>query len=170
MLNSTASTANAHNDDHHAGSSKTSEYLAFRLGKEEYGIDIQLVQEIRGYESVTRIANAPDFMKGVMNLRGVIVPIIDLRIKFELGEPTYDSFTVVIILHIENTIVGIVVDSVSDVINLSDQQVKPAPELGSTIDSSFLRGLAPLDQRMVILIDIALLMKTPDMGLQFGQK
>ena len=170
MLNNSATSDTSSGHDEHAVSSKTSEFLAFRLGKEEYGIDIQLVQEIRGYESVTRIANAPDFMKGVMNLRGVIVPIIDLRIKFGLGEPTYDAFTVVIILHIENTIVGIVVDSVSDVINLSDQQIKPAPELGSTIDASFLRCLAPLDQRMVILIDIALLMKSPDMGLQFGQK
>src|SRR5438105_6918460 len=100
------------------------EFLAFTLGKEEYGIDILKVQELRGYEAVTRIANSPDFIKGVVNLRGIIVPIIDMRIKFNLGEPTYNQFTVVIILNIAGRIVGMVVDSVSDVIALSSEQIK----------------------------------------------
>jgi purine-binding chemotaxis protein CheW len=141
------------------------EFLAFTLGKEEYGIDILKVQEIRGYEAVTRIANAPEFIKGVVNLRGIIVPIVDMRIKFHLGEPTYDQFTVVIILNISGRVVGMVVDSVSDVITLSMDQVKPAPEMGTTFDSDYLIGLGTLDERMLILVDIDKLMSSADMGL-----
>jgi len=140
------------------------EYLAFRLGKEEYGIDILKVQEIRGYEAVTRVANAPEFVKGVINLRGIIVPIVDMRIKFKLGEPTYDQFTVVIILNISGRVVGIVVDSVSDVITLTQEHVKPAPDMGA-MNSNYLIGLGTLDERMLILIDIDKLMSSADMGL-----
>jgi purine-binding chemotaxis protein CheW len=141
------------------------EFLAFTLGKEEYGIDILKVQEIRGYEAVTRIANSPDFIKGVVNLRGIIVPIVDMRIKFQLGEPTYDQFTVVIILNISGRVVGMVVDSVSDVITLGPEQIKPAPEMGTTFDSDYLIGLGTLDERMLILVDIDKLMSSADMGL-----
>lgn len=141
------------------------EFLAFTLGKEEYGIDILKVQEIRGYEAVTRIANAPEFVKGVVNLRGIIVPIVDMRIKFNLGEPTYDQFTVVIILNIGGRVMGIVVDSVSDVITLTAGQIKPAPEMGTTFNSDYLIGLGTLDERMLILIDIDKLMSSAEMGL-----
>jgi purine-binding chemotaxis protein CheW len=141
------------------------EFLAFTLGKEEYGIDILKVQEIRGYESVTRIANAPDFIKGVVNLRGIIVPIVDMRIKFNLGEPTYDQFTVVIILNIGGRVVGMVVDSVSDVTTLSPEQIKPAPEMGAALNTDYLIGLGTLDQRMLILVDIDRLMSSDEMGL-----
>jgi purine-binding chemotaxis protein CheW len=141
------------------------EYLAFTLGKEEYGIDILKVQEIRGYEAVTRIANAPEFIKGVVNLRGIIVPIVDMRIKFQLGEPTYDQFTVVIILNIGGRIMGIVVDSVSDVITLNAGQIKPPPEMGSVFSTDYLIGLGTLDERMLILIDIDKLMSSAEMGL-----
>jgi purine-binding chemotaxis protein CheW len=142
-----------------------SEYLAFTLGNEEYGIDILKVQEIRGYEAVTRIANAPDFLKGVINLRGIIVPVVDMRIKFNLGTATYDQFTVVIILNIEGRIVGMVVDSVSDVTTLRPDQVRPAPEMGTTFSTDFLIGLGTLDDRMLILVDIDKLMSSPEMGL-----
>lgn len=141
------------------------EFLAFTLGKEEYGIDILKVQEIRGYESVTRIANAPDFIKGVVNLRGIIVPIVDMRIKFNLGEPIYDQFTVVIILNINGRVVGMVVDSVSDVITLSAEEIKPAPEMGTAFNTDYLIGLGTLDQRMLILVDINKLMSSTEMGL-----
>jgi purine-binding chemotaxis protein CheW len=141
------------------------EFLAFTLGKEEYGIDILKVQEIRGYETVTRIANAPDFIKGVVNLRGIIVPIVDMRIKFQLGEPTYDQFTVVIILNIGGRVVGMVVDSVSDVITLSPEQIKPAPEMGTALNTDYLIGLGTIDQRMLILVDIDKLMSSTEMGL-----
>ncbi|MDB5727675.1 MAG: chemotaxis protein CheW [Noviherbaspirillum sp.] len=141
------------------------EYLAFRLGAEEYGIDILKVQEIRGYETVTRIANAPAFIKGVVNLRGIIVPVVDMRIKFNLGEPTYDQFTVVIILNVGGRVVGMVVDSVSDVTTLAPEQIKPAPEMGAALDTDYLIGLGILDQRMLILVDIDRLMASEEMGL-----
>ncbi len=143
----------------------THEFLAFTLGKEEYGIHILKVQELRGYEEPTRIANAPDFIKGVVNLRGIIVPIVDMRIKFNLGTPTYDQFTVVIILNIGGRIVGMVVDSVSDVITLSPDQVKPAPEMGTALNTDYLIGLGTVDQRMLILVDIDKLMSSSEMGL-----
>jgi purine-binding chemotaxis protein CheW len=141
------------------------EFLAFTLGKEEYGIDILKVQELRGYDTVTRIANAPEFIKGVVNLRGIIVPIVDMRIKFSLGTPTYDQFTVVIILNIGGRVMGMVVDSVSDVITLSAEQVKPAPEMGTAFNTDYLIGLGTLDERMLILVDIDKLMSSAEMGL-----
>ncbi len=141
------------------------EFLAFTLGREEYGIDIQKVQELRGYDAVTRIANAPEFVKGVVNLRGIIVPIIDMRIKFNLGTPTYDQFTVVIILHIGGRIMGMVVDSVSDVITLTHEQLKPAPQMGSVVETDYLLGLGTIEERMLILLDIDKLMSSTEMGL-----
>lgn len=145
--------------------SRTLEYLAFTLGREEYGIDIQKVQELRGYEAVTRIANAPEFIKGVVNLRGIIVPIVDMRIKFNLGTPSYDQFTVVIILNIGGRVMGMVVDSVSDVITLTAEQVKPAPEMGAAFNTDYVTGLGALEQRMLILVDIDHLMSSSEMGL-----
>ncbi|RJG07420.1 chemotaxis protein CheW [Noviherbaspirillum cavernae] len=141
------------------------EALAFTLGSEEYGINILKVQEIRGYDAVTKIANAPEFIKGVVNLRGVIVPIVDMRIKFNLGTPTYDQFTVVIILNIGERVVGMVVDSVSDVITLPPEQIKPAPEMGTALNTDYLIGLGTIDQRMVILVDIDRLMSSAEMGI-----
>ena len=141
------------------------EFLAFTLGSEEYGIDILKVQEIRGYEAVTRIANAPEFIKGVINLRGIIIPVVDMRIKFKLGTPVYDQFTVVIILNIGGRIMGMVVDSVSDVTTLTADQIKPAPEMGTAFNSDYLVGLGTVDERMLILIDIDKLMSSGEMGL-----
>lgn len=141
------------------------EFLAFKLGAEEYGIDILKVQEIRGYEAVTRIANAPEFLKGVVNLRGIIVPIVDMRIRFNLGEPGYDQFTVVIILNIAGRVVGMVVDSVSDVTTLAPAQIRPAPGMGAAFSTDYLIGLGTLDERMLILVDIDRLMSSADMGL-----
>jgi purine-binding chemotaxis protein CheW len=141
------------------------EFLSFTLGKEEYGIDIQKVQELRGYEAVTRIANAPEYLKGVVNLRGIIVPIIDLRIKFNLGSPAYDQFTVVIILNVADRVIGIVVDSVSDVITLTPEQIRPAPEMGAAVDTDYLIGLGTVEQHMLILVDIDRLMTSAEMGL-----
>jgi purine-binding chemotaxis protein CheW len=143
-----------------------SEYLAFTLGSEEYGIDILKVQEIRGYEAVTRIANAPEFIKGVINLRGIIIPVVDMRIKFKLGTPTYDQFTVVIILNIGGRVMGMVVDSVSDVTTLTPDQVKPAPDMGTAPSTTdYLVGLGTVDERMLILVDIDRLMSSSEMGL-----
>jgi purine-binding chemotaxis protein CheW len=130
------------------------EYLAFKLGSEEYCIDILKVQEIRGYDVVTAIPNTPAFMKGVINLRGIIVPILDLRIKLNLPKVEYDQFTVVIILNIQGRVAGIVVDSVSDVIALAPEEVKPAPQLGAAIKTEYILGLATVDDRMLIIADI----------------
>jgi len=141
------------------------EYLTFRLGNEEYGIDILKVQEIRGYDAVTAIANAPAFIKGVINLRGIIVPIVDLRIKFGVGSAHYDQFTVVIILNIGKRVVGVVVDSVSDVLTLTSQQVKAAPEFATTLNTEYITGLGTVDERMLILVDIERLMSSADMAL-----
>jgi len=146
-------------------STKVCEYLTFRLDREEYGIDILKVQEIRGYEPPTRIANAPSFIKGVVNLRGTIVPIVDMRIKFNCANAQYDSFTVVIILNLRHRIVGIVVDSVSDVMGLIPDQMRAAPDIDSIIDSDAIIGLGSLDDRMLILLDIEKLMSGLEMGL-----
>ncbi|CAN5410637.1 chemotaxis protein CheW [soil metagenome] len=148
-----------------SGRRSTNEFLAFTLGQEEYGIDILKVQELRGYETVTHIANAPDFIKGVVNLRGVIVPIIDMRIKFKLSEPTYDQFTVVIILNVIGRVMGMVVDSVSDVIALTPEQIKPAPEMGTTFNSDYLTGLGTIEPRMLLLVDIDKLMTGSEIGM-----
>jgi purine-binding chemotaxis protein CheW len=141
------------------------EFLAFTLGKEEYGIDILKVQELRGYEAVTRIANCPEFVKGVVNLRGIIVPIVDMRIKFNLADPTYDQFTVVIILNVCGRVVGMVVDSVSDVIALAANQVKAPPEMGTALNTDHLIGIGTIAERMLILVDIDRLMSGSEMGL-----
>jgi purine-binding chemotaxis protein CheW len=142
-----------------------SEFLTFRLGGEEYGIDILKVQEIRGYDAVTRIANAPEFIKGVINLRGTIVPIVDMRIKFKVGEAKYDQFTVVIVLNVGSRVVGMVVDSVSDVVALTPEQIRPAPEFGAAMDTEYLVGLGALEGRMLILVEIEKLMTSETMAL-----
>ncbi len=154
------------------------EFLTFRLGEEEYGIDILRVQEIRSYEPPTRIANAPSFIKGVVNLRGVIVPIIDLRLKLNCEKVEYNGFTVVVVLNVRGRVVGAVVDSVSDVLELSRDNIKPSPEMNSSIDASFITGIGTIKngqsqgeggsadkERMLILMDIEALMSSAEMGL-----
>ncbi len=148
-----------------SGAATSGEFLTFTLGAEEYGIDILKVQEIRGYDAVTKIANAPSFIKGVINLRGVIVPIVDLRIKFNLGNFTYDQFTVVIILNIGKRVMGVVVDGVSDVIQLSADNLRPAPEFGSILDTRYILGLGTVEERMIIVVDIERLMTSQEMSL-----
>lgn len=147
------------------GAQKSGEFLTFTLGDEEYGVEILKVQEIRGYDTVTSIAHAPEFIKGVINLRGLIVPIVDLRIKFNLGNVEYNAFTVVIILNVANRVVGAVVDSVSDVITLGPDAIRPAPQLGSAVDTAYILGLGSVDERMIILVDIERLMTQPEMAL-----
>ena len=140
------------------------EFLTFRLAAEEYAIEILKVQEIRGWEEPTAIANTPEFIKGVINLRGTIVPIVDLRLKFK-GEAKYDEFTVVIILSVARRVLGIVVDAVSDVITLAPAQIRPAPEFGASLDTRFITGLGTVGDRMLILTDIERLMTSRDMQL-----
>jgi purine-binding chemotaxis protein CheW len=150
----------------HTPEALKSEFLTFRLGSESYGIEILKVREIRGYEVPTYIANAPAFIKGVMNLRGVIVPILDLRVKFQLPQSNYDEFTVVIILNVASRVVGVVVDAVSDVLSLTAEAIRPTPEFASdTFDTKYITGLATVDGTMLILLDIEKLMTGADMAL-----
>ncbi|MEO6031559.1 MAG: chemotaxis protein CheW [Burkholderiaceae bacterium] len=158
----------AHVADHEAARAalnRGGEFLTFRLGAEEYGIDILKVQEIRSYEAPTRIANAPVFIKGVVNLRGVIVPIVDLRLKLGCDCAEYNSFTVVIVLNVKGRVVGAVVDSVSDVLALDAETIKPAPEMNSTVDANYITGIGSINERMLILMDIEALMSSEEMGL-----
>ncbi|MFB2643886.1 chemotaxis protein CheW [Shewanella bicestrii] len=141
------------------------EFLSFVLGEEHYALDIMSVKEIRGYEPVTKIANAPSFIKGVLNLRGDIVPIVDLRMKFAVGSATYNEFTIVIMLNVFDRIVGIVVDAVSDVIKLAAEEILPAPEFGVAFDSRYLKGLATVEDKMIILVNIQALISSDQLGL-----
>jgi purine-binding chemotaxis protein CheW len=140
------------------------EFLAFTLGREEYGVDILKVQEIRGYESVTQIANAPDYIKGVINLRGIIVPIIDLRIKFRQPDVSYDQYTVVIIVDLNERTTGIVVDGVSDVLTLTAAQIKPTPHFSGELATGYIRGLGSVERRMLILVDIEKLLNIEELA------
>ena len=141
------------------------EFLTFKLGAEEYGMDILRVQELRSYEKPTRIANTEPFIKGVINLRGVIAPIIDLRLKLNLAEVTYDSSTVVIVINVAGRVVGVVVDGVSDVISLEPDQLRSTPDFSSTIANEHVLAIGALEGRMLILLDIEKLMTSPEMGL-----
>jgi purine-binding chemotaxis protein CheW len=143
----------------------TREVLTFRLGSEFYAVDILKVQEIRGVDRITEIANTADFIRGVIDLRGVIVPIVDMRLKFKLPKADYDQFTVTIILNVIDRVVGIVVDAVSDVITLSEDQIRPAPEFESQVGSKFIDGLARIDDQLFILLDMERLMASPEMQL-----
>lgn len=160
MANVNQQSGTAHEEDQ-----VTSEFLTFTLGDEEYAIDILKVQEIRGYEPPTMIANAPPFIKGVINLRGIIVPVVDMRIKFNLGTAEYTPFTVVIILNVAGRVIGMVVDSVSDVLSLAPAQIRSAPDFSASFDTKYILGLATIDQRMLIVTDIAQLMTSRDMEL-----
>lgn len=148
-----------------AAKEATREVLVFVLGSEEYGVDILKVQEIRGYDKVNAIPGAPPYLKGVMNLRGVIVPVIDLRIKFALPEARYDSFTVVVILRVAGRVIGVVVDGVSDVVQLAASEIRPAPNLGALVDHSYLAGVAAKGERMVMLMDIERFLSSGEMDL-----
>jgi purine-binding chemotaxis protein CheW len=141
------------------------QYLTLRLGSEDYAIDIMRVQEIRSYEEPTKMANSPGFIKGVVNLRGVIVPIVDLRMKLNIDKVDYNEFTVVIILRVHGTVVGAVVDAVSDVVNLDATMIKDAPQFESVIDARFILGLANVGERMLIVMNMEALLSNAEMGI-----
>lgn len=163
-LNAEESPQNATDEQAH-NNAEQQEFLTFTLGDEEYGVDILKVQEIRGYDTVTALPDAPAFIKGVINLRGTIVPVLDLRLKFNLSKAEYNDFTVMIILNIAERVVGIVVDGVSDVIDLPTEAIRPAPEIGGSIDCQYITGIGTIDKRMLILLDIERLITSTDMGL-----
>ena len=141
----------------------TREVLVFVLGSEEYGVDLLKVQEIRGYENVTPIRAAPGYLKGAVNLHGITVPAIDLRVRFGMADPRYDAFTVVVILRLARRAIGIVVDGVSDVMALGADEVKPAPEAGTVVASAYLEGLGTEGDRNVLLLDIEKLLPADEL-------
>jgi len=144
------------------------EYLSFRLGAEEYGIEILRVQEIRGFEQPTWIAGAPESVCGVLNMWGAVVPVVDLRTQFGM-EPRHHSLTATVVLSVNGQTVGVVVDSVSDVIVLGPDQIRPIPAFNGTTDTEHITGIRALRQgdqdRMLILMDIQQLLRKPDVGL-----
>jgi purine-binding chemotaxis protein CheW len=135
-------------------SSEDQQYLTFNLADEYYGVDILKVQEIKGYTTVTRIPNTPEYLKGVLNLRGTIVPIMDLRMKFGMGVTEPTSFTVVVVVNVRNRIMGFMVDAVSDVLDLNAKNIQPPPELGNAVDINFVAGISNANERLVTLLDI----------------
>jgi purine-binding chemotaxis protein CheW len=164
MSNINSSKRNDHGARAHSAE-PADEYLTFALGEEEYGVEILKVQEIRGYDTVTRLPDAPDYIKGVINLRGTIVPVIDMRLKFRLAKVEYNALTVMIVLNVADRVVGMVVDSVSDVIQLEAEQIRPVPDIGSAIDRQFITGIGTRGERMLILLEIERLMTSAEMGL-----
>ena len=135
-------------------SSDDQQYLTFNLAEEYYGVDILKVQEIKGYTNVTKIPNTPDYLKGVLNLRGTIVPIVDLRMKFGMGVTEPTSFTVVVVVNVRNRVMGFLVDAVSDVLDLNAKDIQPPPELGTTVDITFVAGIGNSNDHLVTLLDI----------------
>jgi purine-binding chemotaxis protein CheW len=145
-------------------------YLTFVLATEEYAVDILRVQEIKGWNKVTKIPNTPDYICGVINLRGTIVPIIDLRLRFSLEEQSYGAMTVVVVVKVRSDknkerIMGIVVDAVSDVYDVPENQIQPPPDFGSVISTEFVKGLATVDEKMVIILDIDRLLNSKELAL-----
>ncbi len=130
------------------------QFLTFRLLDEEYGVDILQVQEIKNYSHITPIPNTPTYVKGAMNLRGTVVPIVDLRIKFDMPEAEYTQYTVIIVVMINERVVGMVVDAVSDVLNVGKEDFEPAPSMGGEVDTSFMKGLAKNGDRLITLLNI----------------
>lgn len=136
-----------------------SQFLTFVLGDEQYGVEILKVQEIKGYSAVTPIPNTPRYIKGVMNLRGTVVPVIDLRTKFAMEAGEYNKFTVIIVVTVAEKVIGLVVDAVSDVLDIPPGEIRPAPELGGNVDTRFIRGIANVGDRLTVLLDIDRLLK-----------
>jgi purine-binding chemotaxis protein CheW len=150
---------------HIAYSADLKQYLTFTLGREEYGIEILKVQEIKGYSAITPIPNTPAHIKGVMNLRGTVIPVVDLRSKFSMEPVDYDKFTVIIVVMMGAKVAGLVVDAVSDVLNIATADIRPAPDFGSRADTRFITGLVSNGDKLAVLLDIDTLITDGDMAV-----
>lgn len=139
-----------------------SQYLTFRLAQEEYGVEILKVQEIKGYSAITPIPNTPSYLKGVMNLRGTIVPVVDLRSKFAMDEAEYNQFTVIIVVKVGPKVMGLIVDAVSDVLNIPKVDIQATPDFGSEVDARYINGMAKAGEKLVVLLDIDRVMNAVD--------
>lgn len=135
------------------GLTDDAQYLTFTLANEEYGVEILRVQEIRGYTAPTPVPNTPTWVKGVMNLRGTVVPVFDVRLKFGMEPSEYDRFTVIVVVNVGTRVVGLIVDAVSDVLDIPADSIQPAPDMGGAIDTSMLQGLARNGDRLTLLLD-----------------
>lgn len=156
-------TESAKSQDEQMGlTSDGDQYLTFALGEEQYGVQILRVQEIKGYTGVTRIPNTPDYVKGVLNLRGTIVPIVDLRMKFGMEQQEYDKKTVIIVVEVKGRTMGIIVDEVSDVMNISEKDIQPAPEFGNMVDVGFINGIGSYGEKLVAFLDIDRVLSVSD--------
>lgn len=144
------------------------QFVTFLLAEEEYGVDIMKVQEIIGYQGFTKIPNLPTFIKGVLNLRGTVVPVIDLRTKFYLDEKEYNKFTVIIVLVILGRIMGMIVDAISDVVSLNEDEIEPTPDFGTRVQTKFIKGMGKKGEKFVILLDIDKVMTEADLELIDG--
>jgi purine-binding chemotaxis protein CheW len=131
-----------------------SQYLTFTLGQEEYGVEILKVQEIKGYAAITPIPNTPPYIKGVMNLRGTIIPVVDLRAKFGLAATEYNQFTVIIVVRVGAKVIGVIVDAVSDVLNIPSTDIQAAPDFGAQVETRFISGMAKAGEKLVVLLEI----------------
>ncbi|NUO73314.1 MAG: purine-binding chemotaxis protein CheW [Frateuria sp.] len=140
----------------------TVQQLTISLGNEEYGIDILAVREIRGWTPVTRIPQAPSYVLGVLNLRGAIVPVLDLRLRFGLARGEYSATTVTVVVTVAGRLFGGVVDAVSDVLDVEADQIRPVPDMGTTVDTEYLKGLTAVGERMVLLLDVDKLLQPQD--------
>ncbi|HEX5227424.1 MAG TPA: chemotaxis protein CheW [Bryobacteraceae bacterium] len=149
-------------------SGEINQYLTFSLGDEEYGIEILKVQEIKGYSAITYIPNTPPHIKGVMNLRGTVIPVVDLRAKFSMPATEYNKFTVIIVVTVGAKILGLVVDAVSDVLNIACADVRPAPDFGARVDTKFISGVASLNDRLAVLLDIQKLLSEDELSALSG--
>ena len=147
---------------------EASQFLTFSLGAEEYGIEILKVQEIKGYSAITHIPNAPPHVKGVMNLRGTVVPVVDLRAKFSMEAVEYTKFTVIIVVTVNEKVAGLVVDAVSDVLNISSAEIRPAPDFGERVDTRFISGMAGVGEKLVVLLDMDRLLTEEEVAAQSG--
>ena len=145
-----------------AGAGETRQFLTFALGDEEFGIDILKVQEIKGYSAITRVPRTPQDIRGVMNLRGTIVPVIDLRQRLGLSRADANRFTVIVVVNVNDRVSGLVVDSVSDVLTLPAESIQPPPELGMRQEARFVRGMAKVGERLAILLDAERLLRFDD--------
>jgi purine-binding chemotaxis protein CheW len=147
-----------------SGNADRYQYLTFTLGQGYYGIEILRVQEIKGYSAVTPLPNLPPYIKGVLNLRGAVVPVLDLRDRFGMSESEYTRFTVIIVVRVGERVVGLIVDAVSDVLDVAQNDVVPAPDMGAGVDTSFLTGMAKSEERLISLLDIERVVGMDEVG------
>ena len=146
-----------------SGASDENQFVTFSIGEETYGVEVLRVQEIIGMTQITPVPNSVSFMKGVINLRGAVVPVVDMRVKFGMAERSYDAFTVIIIVEVKGRLIGMIVDTVSDVANIPVDTIQDTPHFTAKIETDFIKGIGQLDSRLVIILDVERIMSADEM-------